>query len=72
MCTHVGIFGFEVYHEYMIKYVKAVEHNSQTFKDNLIHFRCSKQFGAYCTSEVCPFLSFDGTGGSVIDYEIMI
>ena len=32
MCTHVGIFGFEVYHEYMIKYMKAVEHNSQTFK----------------------------------------
>ena len=28
----MGIFGFEVYHEYMIKYVKAVEHNSQTFK----------------------------------------
>ena len=30
--THVGIFGFEVYHELSGNIVLAVEHNSQTFK----------------------------------------
>jgi len=29
------IFGFEVYHEYIIEYVEAVEHNSSTFE---VHF----------------------------------
>ena len=29
------IFGFEVYHEYIIEYVEAVEHNSWTFE---VHF----------------------------------
>ena len=29
------IFGFEVYHEYIIKCVEAVEHNSWTFE---VHF----------------------------------
>ena len=29
------ISGFEVYHEYIIKYVEAVEHNDWTFE---VHF----------------------------------
>ena len=29
------ILGFEVYHEYIIEYVEAVEHNSWTFE---VHF----------------------------------
>jgi len=33
--NHMEIFGFEVYHEYIIKYVEAVEHNSWTFE---VHF----------------------------------
>ena len=31
----VEIFGFEVYHEYIIEYVEAVEHNNWTFE---VHF----------------------------------
>ena len=31
----VEIFGFEVYHEYMIEYVEAVEQNSWIFE---VHF----------------------------------
>ena len=32
------IFGFEVNHEYIIQYVKAVEHNSWTFEVNFYTF----------------------------------
>ena len=51
VCTHMEIFGFEVYYKYIIKYVwrqlsTIVEH----LRSILIHFWCSKQFGAYCTS----------------------
>ena len=35
VCTHMEIFGFEVYHEYIIEYVEAVGHNSWTFE---VHF----------------------------------
>ena len=35
VCTNKEVFGFEVYHEYTIKYVEAVEHNSWTFE---VHF----------------------------------
>jgi len=42
------IFGFEVYHEYLIEYVEVVEHNSWTFEVNFYTFSVSKQFGAYC------------------------
>ena len=34
-CGDMEIFGFEVYHEYIIEYVEAVEHNSWTFE---VHF----------------------------------
>ena len=38
VCTHMEIFGFEVYHEYLIEYVEAVEHNSWTFEVNFYTF----------------------------------
>ena len=38
VCTHMEIFGFEVYHEYIIEYVEAVEHNSWTFEVNFYTF----------------------------------
>ena len=33
--TDMEILGFEVYHEYIMEYVEAVEHNSRTFE---VHF----------------------------------
>ena len=35
VCTHMEIFGFEVYHEYIIEYVEVVEHKCWTFE---VHF----------------------------------
>ena len=47
-------FGFEVYHEYIIQYVEAVEHNIRHLRSILIHFGVPNSLGHTVYKQYLP------------------